>query len=204
MTDIRKLFQIEIIKLIKYNFLFPSFKGKIVPFRSSVLIKGKNSEIMGNGMLVLNSNTIRRNKRSTIVRLDENSKVFVNGKFNFYYGSDVIVFAGGYLSLGSGYINSDTKIRCANSITIGDDVAISHNVTILDSDFHNIEGVENSAPVKIGDHVWIGTKVTILKGVSIGNGAIIAAGAVVTDNVPEKVLVAGVPAKVIRENVEWN
>lgn len=203
MNKIRKLFQIEILKFIKYNIMFHKFNGLIVPFRSSILIKGKKAEINGNGKLVLNSNTLKYNKRSTIFRLDSNSKLTVNGKFNFYYGSDVIVFANGYLDLGSGYANSDTKIRCSCSITIGNDVAISHNVTIMDADFHNIEGISDCDPVKIGDHVWIGTKATILKGVSIGNGAIIAAGAVVTKDIPEKALAAGVPAKVIKENVEW-
>ena len=58
-------------------------------------------------------------------------------------------------------------------------------------------------PVFIGNHVWIGTNVTILKGVTIGDGAIIAAGSVVTKSVPSKCLAAGVPAKVIKENVEW-
>ncbi len=82
---------------------------------------------------------------------------------------------------------------------------ISENVTIRDSDNHTIirEGYEVSQPVKIGNHVWIGLGAIILKGVTIGDGAVIAAGAVVTRDVPPKALAGGVPAKVIKENIEW-
>ena len=58
-------------------------------------------------------------------------------------------------------------------------------------------------PIVIGNHVWIGARAIILKGVIIGDGAIIAAGAVVTHDVPAYTLAGGVPAKVIREGVEW-
>lgn len=57
--------------------------------------------------------------------------------------------------------------------------------------------------VRIGDKVWIATNAMILPGVTIGDGAIVAAGAVVTKDVPPRCMVAGVPAKVIKENVEW-
>ena len=57
--------------------------------------------------------------------------------------------------------------------------------------------------MKIGNKVWIATNALILPGVSIGDGAIVAAGAVVTKDVPAKCMVAGVPARVVKENVEW-
>ena len=109
------------------------------------------------------------------------------------------------LNLGSGYINYNLKIRCNSEISIGENVAFSENLIIWDSDAHEILGNENgkTQPVKIGDHVWIGTNVTILKGVTIGDGAVIAAGSVVSRNIPARSLAGGVPAKVIKENVEW-
>lgn len=58
-------------------------------------------------------------------------------------------------------------------------------------------------PVEIGNNVWIGVGATILKGVTIGDGAIIAAGSVVTKDIPARCLAAGVPAKVIKTDVEW-
>lgn len=104
-----------------------------------------------------------------------------------------------------GYINYNSKINCYNKIIIGDDVKISENVTIRDSDNHEIQysGYEISKPIIIGNHVWIGLNATILKGVNIGDGAIIAAGAVVTKDVPARTLVGGIPATIIKENIEW-
>jgi acetyltransferase-like isoleucine patch superfamily enzyme len=57
--------------------------------------------------------------------------------------------------------------------------------------------------VFIGNNVWIGNRAIIMKGVTIDDGAIIAAGSIVTKDVPARCLVAGVPAKVVRENVQW-
>lgn len=126
-------------------------------------------------------------------------------RFWIYAGSTITVQEGAVLTLGTGYANYRCNIQCFNSISIGSDVCISEGVTIRDSDNHYIfrDGYEMSLPISIGNHVWIGINATILKGVTIGDGAIIAAGAVVTQDVPENALVGGVPARVIRENVMW-
>ena len=63
---------------------------------------------------------------------------------------------------------------------------------------------ELRSPVVIHDHVWVGARVTILKGVEIGEGAVVAAGSVVTHDVPAHALVGGNPARVIRQDVDWN
>jgi acetyltransferase-like isoleucine patch superfamily enzyme len=137
--------------------------------------------------------------------MDINSEINVNGGFSVYYGGDIICFKNSKLTLGSGFFNSNVKLRCTNSITIGNNVAISHDVTIMDSDAHNIdyEGYQMTKPVIIGDNVWIGSRAMILKGVKVGDGAIIAAGAIVTKDVPANSIVAGSPAKVIKENINW-
>jgi acetyltransferase-like isoleucine patch superfamily enzyme len=81
-------------------------------------------------------------------------------------------------------------------------------VTIIDTDFHNhySDGIINDAikPVIMEDSVWIGCNVTVLKGVRIGNGAIIAAGSVVTKDVSPKSLVGGNPARLIKTNIDWD
>lgn len=146
-----------------------------------------------------------RNIRGGELILGENARIIISKNFNIYEGCSIIVTDGAELKLGSGYINMDSKIRCRKKITIGNDVVISENVHIRDSDTHQILNGNHisTMPVVIGNHVWIGANETILKGVTIGDGAIIAAGAVVTKNVQANSMVGGIPAKVIKENIEW-
>ena len=85
---------------------------------------------------------------------------------------------------------------------------IARGVKIYDTDYHKIldrDGnvLNEDKDIIINNHVWIGVNAIILKGVTIGEGSIVAAGAVVTKDVPAGCLVAGNPAKVIRENVIW-
>ena len=91
----------------------------------------------------------------------------------------------------STYINRRSEIKCMESVNIGRDCAISWDVSIMDTDYHVINDSYMSAPINIGDHVWIGCKSTILKGVTIGDGAVIAAGTLVNRDVPPKALVGG-------------
>ena len=99
------------------------------------------------------------------------------------------------------FINSGTSIGSLVSVTIGNHVAIGNYTLILDADYHNpLDHTKPGAkaPIVIHDYVWIGARATILKGVTIGTHAVVAAGAVVTKDVPPYAFVAGVPAKVIR------
>lgn len=207
-SSVNKLYNIEIIKFIAYNFFnnkVSRIKGHIIPFKKSVLIFHKKAKIILNGNLVLNANCFKKNGRSTIVRLDKNATLQTNGSFSLFYDCDLIVFEGATLELGSGFFNSNVKVRCKDRIKIGNNVAISHDVTIMDSDAHQVkyDGYKITNPIEIGNNVWIGSKALILKGVKIGDGAIIAAGSVVTKDVPANSMVAGVPAKVIKQNVQW-
>lgn len=100
------------------------------------------------------------------------------------------------------FVNHNCSITCVKEITIGDYCNIANNVVIVDHD-HRVgeygveEGLE-STPVHIGNNVWIGANAVILRGVSIGDGAIIAAGAVVNHDVPSYEIWGGVPARKIR------
>lgn len=99
------------------------------------------------------------------------------------------------------FINSGCCFQDQGGIEIGDDVLIGQQVVIATLN-HDLDpdrrGNMLSAPVKIGNKVWIGAHVTILPGVTIGDGAVIAAGAVVTKDVPANTVAAGVPAKIIK------
>jgi lipopolysaccharide O-acetyltransferase len=116
------------------------------------------------------------------------------------------------LSVGDGFrSNSDLHIGVQSSVVIGKNVLVASGVYISDHS-HGVYGKMGSsdphlapvdrplyvAPVVIGDNVWLGEKSAILPGVSIGNGVIVGAGAVVTKDVPDYFIVAGVPAKPIK------
>ena len=87
-------------------------------------------------------------------------------------------------------------------IFIGDNVLIGHNACLLTLN-HNQDPEKRAnllpAPIKIGNGAWLGSNVTVLPGVTIGDGAIIAANAVVTKDVNENTIVAGIPTKVVRK-----
>ena len=95
-------------------------------------------------------------------------------------------------------------------VSIGNDCLIAYGTDIRNSDAHSIldattrKRVNPAADVAIADHVWIGNNAQILKGTAIGPRAIVAAHSVVTKDVAAGALVGGLPARVIRENVDWD
>lgn len=132
---------------------------------------------------------------------------------------DKIVFerAAAKLTVGDRTFLGNGLIAIAQSVEIGSDVMLAWGVTIVDHNSHSIRFSERSgetqrwlkghkdwsgvsiASVRIQDKVWVGFNAIILKGVTIGEGAVVAAGAVVTKSVPPWTVVAGNPARVIRE-----
>ena len=134
--------------------------------------------------------------------------------------ANLLVFSyGGKIILGENtYVGEGTRIWSGASITVGNNVLISHNVNIMDSNAHEIDYLERmdsyldfkknghpkeigsvqASPITIDDHVWIGFNATILKGVSIGRGAIIAAGTIIVKDVPPFVMMGGNPARILK------
>lgn len=134
----------------------------------------------------------------------------IQGSISFERGSSSIV-------IGRNTFIGNSMLVCAERIEIGDDVLISWGCTILDSDLHSISAAERrddtyanrvagkqnwdrvaTKPIKLGRSCWIGMHSIVLKGVEIGEGAIVAAGSVVTREVPAWTVVAGNPAKPIK------
>jgi acetyltransferase-like isoleucine patch superfamily enzyme len=146
-----------------------------------------------------------------VIRIDENSVV---------YGELLTFGFGGNISIGKDcFVGENSKIWSADQISIGNDVLISHNVNVIDTSSHELnydvraasykrmlieghscfKGEILTAPILIEDNAWLNMNCIILRGVTIGKGAIIAAGAVVTKSVPPFTMVAGNPAKVIKK-----
>jgi acetyltransferase-like isoleucine patch superfamily enzyme len=130
----------------------------------------------------------------------------------FKYGGEIIVGDNVYIGLNS-------NVWSGEQVIIGSNVLISHNVNVIDTNSHEIDHIERAerfrrlvkyghpkdkasivtSKIKIGDYVWISFGATVLKGVTIGEGSIIAANAVVTKDVAPFTMVAGNPAKVVKQ-----
>lgn len=99
------------------------------------------------------------------------------------------------------FFNSGCKVQDQGGVYIGDGALIGHNVVLATLN-HALDPARRQdlypAPIHIGRDVWIGANATVLPGVTIGDGAVVAAGAVVTKDVPPRTVVGGVPAKVLR------
>lgn len=126
---------------------------------------------------------------------------FTIGSFNDL-GQGIDIEVTGNLTMGSrNFFNRNVKIVCFDKIEIGSDCLIADSVHMYDHDhrFNELgplirEQGYVTKPIRIGNNVWIGAKATILKGVTIHDGAIIGANAVVTRDVPANMIVAGNPA----------
>jgi len=163
-----------------------------------------NAKLMGKGILHLGRRWEQRRYMQSETVLRSGASLSIEGDFSIYTGCRIAIYPGAMLTLGSGFINHDATIECYDQISIGYDVLIARGVTIRDNDNHSIDNNRTHLPVKIGNHVWIGVNATILKGVTIGDGAVVAAGAVVVRNVPDSSLVAGVPARTIKRDITWH
>jgi acetyltransferase-like isoleucine patch superfamily enzyme len=195
---IREWLEISALKAV--NARARQREAQVVPFRRTKMrLLG---DIDGGGRLEVGPRWPDGYFSPTELIVQHGGRCSVEGHFRCLTGSSVIVAPGAQLSLGSGYLNNGTSIVCFSSITIGHDAAIGPDVSIRDSDSHTISGSPRPAtqPIRIGDHVWIGSRAMILKGVTIGDGAIVAAGAIVTKDVEPGTLVAGAPAKFVRRS----
>ena len=103
------------------------------------------------------------------------------------------------------FINSGCHFQDQGGIEIGDGALIGHNV-VLATINHDLDPSMNRknhyAPIKIGAHAWIGSNATVLSGVSVGEWSVVAAGAVVTKDVPPMTVVGGIPARIIKKITE--
>jgi acetyltransferase-like isoleucine patch superfamily enzyme len=180
---------------------------------SCFILNGDSDVNIGINAVVKNTGYFRFGVRKGFIRstvagslkLENNSKLVIDGTVLIGPGVRLQVGSQAVLELEDVYINSNSSIMCYKHVKIGKGTTIGWDVEILDCDFHHLlkDDFEMYKPIEIGSHVWIGSRATILKGVNIGSGSVVAYGAVVTNNVPENTLVAGVPAKIIKHNVQW-
>ena len=143
------------------------------------------------------------------ISIGQNVTIVSDSRFNragINHPTQLVAGSGAELIIGDDTGISGASIYAMERIKIGNHVLIGANCHIYDTDFHpmdwkqrRVSGSPATSPVKIGDDVWLAANVTVLKGVTIGARSVIAAGSVVTSDIPADVLAGGIPARIIKE-----
>lgn len=198
-----------LLKTIYFSRKFTSSSSSIV-FHSNTLTEiSKNStfEIGGRVLIGLSRGSNYSRAYKSHFRTKPGSSFTHSGESSANIGPDSKLSIGGDFSMGDSFLTSGAYIACNDEIQIGDKVAIGPQVTMMDSDFHElrVDGIpsNSSSPIHIKDDVWIGIDVSIKKGVTVGRGSVIGSHSVVTSDIPAGVLAVGCPATVVKENITW-
>jgi acetyltransferase-like isoleucine patch superfamily enzyme len=139
-----------------------------------------------------------------------NSTLEIHGNVSLYPGVLIYAINANIIIRNNTKINGGVEIISLKKIDIGEDCLFAEGIIIRDNDGHTINSGQGDTldseakEVKIGNHCWIGQRAMILKGVTLADNVIAGAGAVVAGNFPTGVAVAGIPAKIIKENVSWS
>jgi len=173
-----------------------------------------DSVVWGEGFYAETSQVFR------FIRTRKRPAVMLGNHVSIYAGCSFSLGPEGFVSVGDFTMLNGALLMSEDCIRIGSHCMISWNVGIADSDFHPLDPAQRridaqalapffanrpprppigTAPVTIADNVWIGMGAVVLKGVTIGENSVVAAGAIVTRDVPRNSVVAGNPAKIVRE-----
>lgn len=190
------------------------FSEKYCPENSKMILAGEAEIVVDEGgTFNMSENTICRfgfvppdwqhirDEGKAVARIQKDAVMNINGSCNFFNGVKINLFQGAEFSIGEGsYIAFDSHFFIEKSIVIGKNCAISWNVEMIDTDFHRVNLSDDEigrSGIIIGDSVWIGNGVKILKGVELADNVLVAAHAVVTKSFHENAIIAGNPAKQI-------
>jgi len=142
-------------------------------------------------------------------RITNLGKIVIGDRFLFFSNtvtSEMVAYPGGCLELGSNvFINYGASLSAHRLVHIGDGCQLGSYACLMDNDYHRVEDRRQpgiSKPIVLERNVWLGVRVIVLKGVTIGENSVIGAGSVVTKDIPANSLAAGNPAKVIRTFAE--
>ena len=221
MSIIKLLKKVNLWKTLYFNFHYFPFKIAIrVPvfiyWRSELYnMKGKIviDAPLSTGMIKFGSHGLgTQDLLYSRTMWEVSGTLVVKGNVNIGRGSKISIGKSATLTLGEHFmITGNSEIICQKGITFGKRCLLSWDILIMDTDFHYVINAEDQIinspkPIIIGNHVWIGCRNTILKGVSIADNTIIAANSTITRNVVESNCVIGGHGKsveVIKKDVNW-
>ncbi len=211
-----KLFgPLSFLRFVYYNFIKIARSSSgcfFIPSRYAALDVSKTAKVYLGHSVLFGWCNMKNSKLETALYMAEGSSLELGGADSnsmelIGYGSYIQVGKNAKLKIGNSFINREVKIICNKDISIGDGCVIAMGAVIRDNDGGNhqilSDGYLNRKPIIIGDHVWVGENSMILKGVKVGEGSVIAASSLVTKDVPPHCMVAGVPARIVRENIKW-
>lgn len=204
--------------------LLKNFIKNITTLLSPIRLKGINNVVNIN--CKYKNCYFKINGNNNKILIDEscllsNTKIIINGnnceviidKLVRFMGPTSISISDG----GSLYVKENAGIRGVNmeigggkSIVIGSLCMFSYGITLRNYDSHKVIDLEThhisnkAEDIVLGNHVWICKNVTILKGVTVGDNSILGYGSIVTRDVPHNTIAAGIPAKIVKENITWD
>jgi acetyltransferase-like isoleucine patch superfamily enzyme len=168
-------------------------------------IKGKNNAVKIDRHALVNNSCIVIMGNNSFIHIKEGARI--SGATLWVEDDGCILEIGRNTFVGPSHL---AVTEDGSSLTIGDDCMLSSNINIRTGDSHSIIDIETNQRINyaknisIGNHCWIGEGAKILKGVNLVENCIVSTGAIVTKSFAANCLVGGTPAKIIRENVNWN
>lgn len=218
---IKSIWHFDLFKTIYLNFsCFPfrdAIKMPIIVYHGTKIRSSSGGAVLKTkaktGMIRLGCRSLGTlDPRSSTTIWEVRGRIEFGGNANFGLGSRISVFTGATLKLGNHFgTTGNTTIICQKDISFGDDCMLSWDILIMDSDWHQITNLNGSilnypSQIRIGNHVWIGCRCTILKGVTINNNSIIAAGSLITKSCEDGnciIFQSGGNLRILKEEVDW-
>ncbi len=213
--------QMSLFRTLLFNFRYLPFSQAVllpvILFRGTVLrhMKGKLvlSDKVRHGMIKIGCVEVSGwEKRETALSIE--GDLIFQGKATIGSGSVLNVKKGAVLTIGERFrVTAGSTIICRKEISFGQECLLSWDTLVMDSDHHAIMDsasgniLNGDAPVTIGNHVWIGCRSTLLKGVSIGDNCVVAAGSILTKNFKQErnaiIGGCGKEQRVLRSGIDW-
>jgi len=193
---------------IKYIFYWPiivSYKTEIKCAKGIIEAQEKSF-----GAILLGFNTVPHYSIYERSVWNVKGKIIFKGKAIFGAGSKIAVGEEGTMIIGSNlYVTAQSSFSCFNKVILGNNNLFSWDILLLDTDAHDIQNLNNADKIKseiiLENDIWIGCRVTLLKGTFIPKGCVIGSSSLVNNKFAfENSLIAGIPAKIVKREIVWD